>query len=167
MSFKKLTSFGIAHRVFALILLMAASMVVVTGIRLYQLDIELVEQKRNELRQLVESAVAIADDYHKRAEAGEMTMEEAQQATLAAIRAMRYNGVEYFWVNDMGPVMVMHPIKPELDGKDLSTFKDPSGFELFNAFVKVVQAQKADCQVITVSEQVFSPPPSPIGSLWM
>jgi len=143
MSFKKLTSFGIAHRVFALILLMAASMVVVTGIRLYQLDVELVQQKRAELRQLVESAVAIAGDYHKRAEAGEMSMEEAQQAALSAIGAMRYNGSEYFWVNDMGPVMVMHPIKPELNGKDLSGFKDPSGFHLFNAFVKTVQAQQA------------------------
>ncbi|WP_340117131.1 cache domain-containing protein [Pelagibius sp. 7325] len=143
MSFKKLTSFGIAHRVFALILLMAASMVVVTGIRLYQLDVELVDHKRAELRQLVESAVAIAGDYHKRAEAGEMTMEEAQRATLSAIGAMRYNGSEYFWVNDMGPVMVMHPIKPELNGKDLSGFKDPSGFHLFNAFVKTVQAQQA------------------------
>jgi methyl-accepting chemotaxis protein len=143
MSFKKLASFGIAHRVFALILLMAASMVVVTGIRLYQLDTELVDQKRTELRQLVESAVAIAGDYHKRAEAGEMSMEEAQRAALSAIGAMRYNGSEYFWVNDMGPVMVMHPIKPELNGQDLSGFKDPSGFHLFNAFVKTVQAQQA------------------------
>ncbi len=143
MSFKKLTSFGIAHRVFALILLMAASMVVVTGIRLYQLDIELVEQKRNELRQLVESAVAVAGSYHERAEAGEMSMEEAQRAALAAIGAMRYNDVEYFWVNDMGPVMVMHPIKPELDGQDLSGFKDPAGFHLFNAFVETVKAQQA------------------------
>jgi len=143
MSLKKMMTFGIAQRVLALILLTALGMMLLTGIRLYQLDTDLVEQKRTELRQLVESAVAIADSYHKRAEAGEITVEEAQRAALSAIGAMRYNGVEYFWVNDMRPVMVMHPIKPELDGQDLSGFKDPAGFHLFNAFVKTVQAQQA------------------------
>jgi len=143
MSLSKMMTFGIAQRVFALILLTALGMMLLTGIRLYQLDSGLVEQKRTELRQLVESAVAIADSYHKRAEAGEISVEEAQQAALSAIGAMRYNGVEYFWVNDMRPVMVMHPIKPELDGQDLSGFKDPAGFHLFNAFVKTVQAQQA------------------------
>ena len=143
MSIKRLGSFGIAHRVFSLIALMTAGMIVLTGIRLYDLDNRLIEQKRTELRQLVESAVAVTAGYHKRAEAGEMTVEEAQRAALAAIGAMRYNGVEYFWVNDMHPTMVMHPIKPELDGQDLSGFKDPAGFHLFNAFVKTVEAQQA------------------------
>jgi methyl-accepting chemotaxis protein len=143
MSLSKKLSFGIAHRVLSLIVLMAVSMIVLTGIRLYELNVELVEQKRNELRQLGESAVAIADSYHKRAEAGEMTMEEAQQAALTAIGDMRYNGSEYFWVNDMQPVMVMHPIKPELNGQNLADFKDPAGLHLFNEFVKVVQAQQA------------------------
>jgi methyl-accepting chemotaxis protein len=125
-----------------LIALAALGMIAVTGFRLYQLDVDLVEQKRNELRQLVEGATAIADSYHKRAEAGEMTMEEAQNASLDAIAGMRYNGSDYFWVNDMGPAMVMHPIKPALDGKDLSGFEDPNGKRLFVEFVKVVQAQQ-------------------------
>ncbi len=143
MPLKSLKSFGIAHRVIMLIVLMALSMLAVTGFRLYQLDIELVEQKRTELRQLVESAVSIAEGYHKRAEAGEMSMEEAQAAALAAIEAMRYNGSDYFWVNDMHPNMVMHPIKPALNGQDLSGLADPNGKKLFIDFVKVVQAQQA------------------------
>ncbi len=39
----------------------------------------------------------------------------------------------------MHPKMVMHPIKPELDGHDLSTFKDPNGKLLFVDFVDVVR----------------------------
>jgi methyl-accepting chemotaxis protein len=42
-----------------------------------------------------------------------------------------YDGTNYFWINDMHPTMVMHPIKPELKGKDLSDFKDPSGRTIF------------------------------------
>ncbi|GAB4225841.1 MAG: cache domain-containing protein [Kiloniellaceae bacterium] len=123
-----------------LIVLMSLSMIALTGVRLYELDVELVEQKRNELRQLGESAVAIAEAYHKRAEAGEMTMEEAQQAALYAIGGIRYNGSDYFWVNDLKSFMVMHPIKPALIGKDLSGLKDETGKYFFNEFVKVVNA---------------------------
>jgi methyl-accepting chemotaxis protein len=54
---------------------------------------------------------------------------------------MRYAGNEYFWVNDMHPRMVMHPIKAELEGKDLSGVKDPSGQNLFVTFVNVVKQQ--------------------------
>ena len=143
MSPKFLTSFGIAHRLLALIALMAVAMLGITGIRLYDLDSELVEQKRTELRQLVESAIAITDGYYARVQSGEMTQEEGQAAALAAIGAMRYNGSDYFWVNDYQANMVMHPIKPELDGKDLNGLKDPTGMTIFQEFVKVVSANKS------------------------
>jgi methyl-accepting chemotaxis protein len=122
---------------------MTISMIALAGIRLVDLRHNLVEQKQSELRQLVESAVAVADSYYQRAESGEMTVEEAQAAALSAIGGMRYNESDYFWVNDMQPAMVMHPIKPALNGNDLSGFKDPAGLFLFNEFVKVVRAQKA------------------------
>jgi methyl-accepting chemotaxis protein len=39
--------------------------------------------------------------------------------------------------------MVMHPIKPELDGKDLRDFKDPAGKHLFVEFVEAVKKDGA------------------------
>lgn len=39
--------------------------------------------------------------------------------------------------------MVMHPTKPELDGKDLSEMKDPDGKHLFVSFAETVRAQGA------------------------
>ena len=71
--------------------------------------------------------------------AGQMPRQQAQQLAMRAVAALRYDGREYFWINDMQPRMVMHPIKPELDGKDLSQSKDPNGFALFNAFVDTVR----------------------------
>jgi methyl-accepting chemotaxis protein len=44
---------------------------------------------------------------------------------------------DYFWINDMYPKMVIHPYKPQLNGKDLSENKDPNGKRLFVEFVKV------------------------------
>ena len=143
MPLKAFRSFRIGHRVLSLIGLSAAGMMVVAGMMLLDLSNSLVEQKRNELRQLVESAVAIAEANHQRVEAGELSDEEAQRLTLRAIGDIRYNGSDYFWVNDMQPAMVMHPIKPALEGKDLSAFKDKAGKLLFVEFVKVVQAEQA------------------------
>mgnify|MGYP000114924601 CR=1 FL=1 len=43
----------------------------------------------------------------------------------------------YFWINDFTPTMIMHPIKPALNGKNLSSMKDPTGKHLFNEMVDV------------------------------
>jgi methyl-accepting chemotaxis protein len=66
--------------------------------------------------------------------------DQAQALALQAISKLRYNGNEYFWINDMQPRVVMHPIKPDLDGKDVSSVKDPNGLPLFKAFVDKVRA---------------------------
>ena len=67
---------------------------------------------------------------------------QVKQMVLQTIKRMRYGKDKkgYFWINDLHPRMVMHPIKPSLDGKDLSKFKDPAGKYLFVEFVKVCKA---------------------------
>ncbi len=70
---------------------------------------------------------------------GTMTREQAQLAAKQAIAGLRYGHNDYFWINDMHPRVVMHPIKPELDGQDVTEVKDPNGLLLFQAFVKTVK----------------------------
>ncbi len=41
----------------------------------------------------------------------------------------------------MQPRMLMHPMKPELIGKDLSRTADPNGVLLFNEMVAAVRAK--------------------------
>jgi methyl-accepting chemotaxis protein len=66
-----------------------------------------------------------------------LTDNEKKQSALKIVKDMRYNKDGYIWINDMHPRMVMHPIKPALNGQDLSGYKDPNGKHLFNEFVKV------------------------------
>lgn len=63
--------------------------------------------------------------------------EKIQQEALRTIADMRFGESGYFWINDTAPKMIMHPIKPALNGKDLSQSKDPKGVYLFNEMVKV------------------------------
>ena len=73
--------------------------------------------------------------------AGTLSREQAQTLAMKTVSGLRYDGKEYFWINDMQPRMVMHPIKTELDGKDLSGVKDPNGYLLFNEFVAKVRKE--------------------------
>ncbi len=92
-------------------------------------------------RQHVEVAHGIVAWAHAQETGGHLSREQAQQLARRSIAALRYNGNEYFWINDMHPRVVMHPIKPELDGKEVGDMKDPNGMPLFRAFVAKVQSE--------------------------
>jgi methyl-accepting chemotaxis protein len=96
--------------------------------------------KAEETKNLVEIPYSILEQqYHLEAE-GKISRIEAQRRAIDAIRAMRYEGGNYFWINDDHPTMIMHPIKPTLEGTDLTSFKDPSGRAIFVEFVQAAQA---------------------------
>jgi methyl-accepting chemotaxis protein len=94
-------------------------------------------------RHVVETAWGILDFYARQVKAGVLTAETGKKQALEAIKNLRYEKDDYFWINDMEPRMIMHPIKPELDGKDLSENKDPNGKKLFVAFVEKVKSEGA------------------------
>lgn len=97
----------------------------------------MMHEKTEKLRNLVELAHRSVENIFAAAELAE---EDRRERAKSIIKAMRYNTEDYLWINDLGPVMVMHPFKPDLDGKDLSNFADPRGKRLFVEFVKVCQA---------------------------
>jgi methyl-accepting chemotaxis protein len=103
----------------------------------------MMRQKQEQLQYLVQNMVSLLKDYHKDEQQGKLTREEAQQRALKRLKEMRYGpeGKDYFWVNDFGPKMVMHPFRPDLDGKDLANFKDPNGKALFVEFAKTCRDQ--------------------------
>ncbi|WP_026613881.1 methyl-accepting chemotaxis protein [Ensifer aridi] len=133
--------FPISARLYALVAFALLTMAAALTFGLVQAQEKLVAERKSMLSAMNENAIAVFEAYHVQETAGTLPREEAQKRALEAIKAMRYQDSGYFWVNDMHPTMVMHPIKPELDGKDLSQNKDPHGKLLFVEFVKTVQAQ--------------------------
>ena len=117
--------------------------VVITALFLVSERKLILEERQGNVRQTVETAYGILTYYHDLAGKGALTEQQAQQQAMQAIKGLRYSGTEYFWINDMHPTMVMHPISPALEGKDLTENKDPTGKHLFVEFVKVVKADGA------------------------
>jgi methyl-accepting chemotaxis protein len=127
-----------------LILVMAIAMLVIQGaLLLKQIHADLYAAKAEKTEHVVQSAAGILKHYHSRESAGELSREEAQKQALAVIKELRYDGQEYFWINDQTPMMIMHPTNPKLDGQNISDYKDPDGKALFNDMVQITKEQGA------------------------
>jgi methyl-accepting chemotaxis protein len=118
-------------------------MIAMGPIALYTMRAQMMTDRQAKTQQMVDIGYGILAHYQKLESDGKLSKADAQAAAMGEIKSLRYDKVEYFWINDMSPKMVMHPIRPELDGKDLSENKDPSGNRLFIGFVDVVKKQGA------------------------
>lgn len=96
--------------------------------------------KKTVVQTATDSVFKILDYYHQKEVAKELTTEQAQNMAAETIKNLRYNENEYFWINDTDPKMIMHPIKSDLNGKDLSKMADPTGKKLFVEMVQVTKA---------------------------
>jgi methyl-accepting chemotaxis protein len=133
----------VGRKIYALIGLSFIGVVGITILDSRELASSLNLQKQIELRHLTELALGIVKEEHAAAQKGDLLVADAQKRALARIATLRYGSNDYFWVNDMHPRMVMHPMKPEMNGNDISTFKDPNGKALFVDFVNVVRKDGA------------------------
>ncbi|MEA3443370.1 MAG: DUF294 nucleotidyltransferase-like domain-containing protein [Bacteroidota bacterium] len=103
----------------------------------------MLNQKREMISELTNSAWSILENYHNKEKDSLLTVDIAQEKALSEIMKIRYGKErkDYFWINDMQPKMIMHPYRTDLNGKDLSDFADPNGKKLFVDFVKIVKDQ--------------------------
>ncbi|RKE84674.1 methyl-accepting chemotaxis protein [Rhizobium sp. AG855] len=135
-------SMFLSVRLYALVAIALAVLVATLTYSLFNAYDALTQERRAGLAQINDNAIAIFNKYYKMEQEGSLTRAEAQERAKDVVSAMRYAPDGYLWINDMQPVMIMHPIKPELNGKNLSENKDTNGKHLFVEFVNTVKAHK-------------------------
>ena len=106
---------------------------------LSELRSHLLEDRKLKTRHVVEVAAGILGHYQALQAQGVLSEEDAKRQAVAAVRVLRYEKEEYFFINDLDNRSIMHPLKPELEGKDLSGFKDPDGKLFFTEFTRMVK----------------------------
>jgi methyl-accepting chemotaxis protein len=104
---------------------------------------ELLKKRQEATQFIVEAAMSQIQAQYEAFQKGTISEDEAKAQALSILERLRYEGGNYVWVNDLKPSMVMHPIKPELNGQDLTDYKDPQGKRLFVEMVKVCKEQGA------------------------
>ncbi|WP_423707959.1 methyl-accepting chemotaxis protein [Undibacterium sp. WLX3042] len=85
------------------------------------------EERQIALRFATDVGMSTVKEYAALADSGAMPLEEAKKQALARLKAMRYGKDGYYTVINSHPTVIMHPIKAELIGKDVTDFKDPGG----------------------------------------
>ncbi|WP_139838415.1 cache domain-containing protein, partial [Palleronia marisminoris] len=115
---------------FAALLFVALSVLQVAKLR------EVMRQDSQALvRAQTEGATSIVRSFVNAANAGEMSVEEAQESAAAALSAIRYGNDDYFFVNDSDAIIVVHP-NSELIGTSQWEKRDPAGVPLFQELIE-------------------------------
>jgi methyl-accepting chemotaxis protein len=133
----------VGRKIYALIGLSFIGLLGIAFLDSRELASSLKQQKQIELKHLAELALGMVKEEHAASQKGDIAVADAQKRAMTRVAALRYGNNDYFWINDMQPRMVMHPMKPELNGSDLSANKDPNGKALFVDFVNVVRKDGA------------------------
>jgi len=134
-----LRKYTIQHRFILLLVLIIAGLMALSSISLSQAYQSLLQQKHNSNQQVVEAAYGVVEHFHQQQSDGLLNEEQAKKQAIEVLNTLRYDKTNYFWINDFSPTMIMHPIKPALNGKNVGGVKDPDGTPLFINMVNIVR----------------------------
>ena len=138
---EKLQQLSISRRLQLLIASAVIGILLLTALFLASEKKMILEERQANVQQTVETAAKVVSHYYDLASQHQMSEADAKQAAMDTVKALRYGDNGYFWINDMQPVMLMHPIKAELVGKNLANFKDPDGKLLYMEMLDVVKSK--------------------------
>ncbi|MFO7369364.1 MAG: DUF294 nucleotidyltransferase-like domain-containing protein [Bacteroidales bacterium] len=104
----------------------------------------MMDRKRSLIHEITSSAYSILEYYHSLEMKGILDGEAAQEQARLAVGSIRYGETlkDYLWITDRVPRMIVHPYRPDLNGKDLTDFRDSKGKTIFVEFVKAVSSQE-------------------------
>ncbi|MBD9462453.1 MULTISPECIES: methyl-accepting chemotaxis protein [unclassified Pseudomonas] len=138
-----LRSVSISRRLWLILIVAIVMLFTLGALMLKQIHTDLYQAKVQKTQHVVQTASGVLTYYHGLETAGTLTRDAAQKQALSAVRGLRYNQSDYFWINDLTPVMVMHPTNPKLEGQNLSAIRDPNGYALFNEMVAIAKSKGA------------------------
>lgn len=122
-------------------LALALFFVAIYAIFLPTFERSLMDRKREMIRELTNSAWSILAGFERDVRTGVLPEEQAKRLAISRIESLRYGreGKDYFWLQDLRPVMIMHPYRRDLNGTDVSHFEDPRGRRIFAEFANLAR----------------------------
>lgn len=127
----------------AVLTIAISGLILISVLGLLTLQDSLHKERERQAQNVIEASFAYLTELNDKVSAGDLALQQAQDIAAQYINAVRYGENDYVWVNDMNHVMVIHPTKPELNGKNVKNVKDPMGTLLFQEIVNTVHASKA------------------------
>ncbi len=136
-----LSSLPLKRRFMIQTVLVAVGVVALAVIAARMQYLDLNATRQDGLQAQTEMAMGVIEGYAQQAKAGTLDEADAKARALATLATMQANkGVDYFFVTDEAPIMLMHPTRPDLVGKPLDDVLSPDGKRIFPEFVRVAKA---------------------------
>ncbi|MFZ3408629.1 methyl-accepting chemotaxis protein [Vibrio chagasii] len=121
----KLSNLSIKSKLASIVVLSVVLLVMASTFNLMQQRASSMEERQDKLSAQVETAVSLAGYYYsQRSVLGE---EVAKERALQAIKTLRYDNTNYFWILNQQLNIISHPLKPELNGTNAGNLKDGAG----------------------------------------
>lgn len=130
---------SIHQRLLVLTSLTLIGLVITLWLALAQMRGLLMGEKVAQVKVLVDVAQSVESHFGERVRKGELDLKAAERNTLGLLRDLRYDGNNYFWVMDLKGRILMHPIKPELDGTSVDGTTDATGKPIFTEMTRVAR----------------------------
>jgi methyl-accepting chemotaxis protein len=111
-----------------------------TIVHVFDSKLQRFEERQVALKFATDVGMSTIKEYAAMAASGTMPLAQAKQQALTRLKAMRYGKDGYYTVISSYPVMLMHPIKAELIGTDLTDFKDAKGTHLYREAAGIARA---------------------------
>jgi len=125
--------------IISLIALLAVSIINAYMSREIRLD-----ERKTDLVHVTDLAMSIIKQYDGLVQNGSMSKDDAQKQALARLAGLRYGTDGYVSITNSDELMVMHPIKPELDGRSMVGFKDAQGNVLYDMITAAGKTENGD-----------------------
>ena len=132
-----LNNFKISYKLRFIILLASLFILSIGALSAYKLKQESIKERKLAAQSLVETVVAQLNHLAE----SNLPPEQAKKLAIELVSSVRYSTNGYFWINDLDGMMIMHPIKPELNGK--STIRGTQDY-MRNAFSEFIRVAKRD-----------------------
>ena len=134
---------SLAGKLYSLVFFFSACFVITLIYQATMLYSNLENFKKTEIQSIVQAAQNVAAGYHALEQSGDMTREEAQTAAKTALRGMRYQAKDYVFVFDSDATNLVHPVKPQNEGKSMYDSKDGNGKYHVREFVTAAKSKGA------------------------
>jgi len=95
------------------------------------------EERQADLANVDQAALKIVEGFARDAGAGKMPLEEAKLRAKSVLNDIRYGEDGYVAILGMDATAIQNPGAPQNNGKDMSGFKDPAGFPVFQEVARM------------------------------
>jgi methyl-accepting chemotaxis protein len=100
---------------------------------------ERIKLSKKTLVDLVSSPISILKYYYELSQNGVITEEEAKKEAVEKIRALKYDGTNYFWIDNTDYINILLGPKPSVEGTSRKDLQDVNGKYIIQALLEDIE----------------------------